>query len=586
MRRSVSDATNLKSKTFGPDHADPAVRKHSGSDSEETSSNVNAKKQLSPIIEATQSEDYFSKKQDVAPSANELLKEYIDEVDSALLNETGIKVEPPAGERKKPEVIVIDVDKAEKISKKKKSKTGGLRRKLKSLTTKKDKHKKQEETKVTNPELQTPQPEPTVSEDTSEPVRVEVIPIPDTISASERVREAIRNLESSANLPPSTMIHSSQQPVDKLPLTRGLKVDSMVKRLSADKTSPPPPIQGGIVHIPNVSVQHNNNQPFSYTRGISPERYRSPEGHRTPSNPGSPIIYAHVVCDKSGLNSSVPTKQTIHTTYTNGNAKKHLPHSDSDEGLGYEENTGFTRKYDNEKPLTHFGDDRYNDLSSPFKDIDQFEEESPITPKFKNVGYNGYSAFDAKFDDSFKTQHNIYIDSSSRGRGDGMDSKRRESLSEAHENGVHTSRFNGNTSNINTRTDLSARRDLLESRINRRLGERGLRQSPAKVTSSSYVTEKTSKYVRHGSSSPAGFTEKFRSETMTDRDGLQHKTESRSRETFGENDRIGQNDRYKINEYRYNSFENEPKSFDSQISDYRSSPENMPRHHEASHDYR
>lgn len=573
LRRSVSDATNLKSKAFKPQHEEPPRRRRSGSESDENGSNVKTKKQLSPIIESAPSEDYFSKKKDVAPSVTEQLKEYIDEVDTALFHETGIKVEPTETKCKPTEVIIIDVDQAEKISKNKKSKTGGLKKKLKALTSKKSKIKK----KTTPEGVSVPITIEAKPEESSEPVKVEVIPVPDTISASERVREAIRNLENSTTFPP-TMIHSSQQPVERLPLTRGLKVDSMVKRLSVDKTSPPPPVQSGIVHSPNVSLQHNNNQPFSYTRGLSPERYRSPEGH----NPGSPIIYAHVVCDK---NSSAPSKQTVHAAYTNGNSKKQLPHSDSDEGLGYEEHTGVSRKYDNDKLLTHFGDDRRN-FGSPFKDIDQFEEESPITPKFKNIGFNGYTAFDTKFNNSYKTQHNIYIDSSSRGRGDGMDSKRRESLSEAHENGFGTSRFNGSPPNINPRADLSARRDLLESRINRRLGEKGLRQSPAKMTSANYVTEKTSKYHRHGSSSPVGFTEKYSSETVTDRDGLQRKSESRSRETFGVSDRIGQSEQSKINEYRYNSLENEPKSFDSQVSDYRSSPENLPRHYETSHDYR
>ncbi|KAF2905482.1 hypothetical protein ILUMI_00694 [Ignelater luminosus] len=636
LRRSISDATNLKSKAFGPVDDVKPVRKRAGSDSEDNPSNLKSnKKQLSPIIEVTQREDYFShndkenihsvkekenveqvggsikrkkeKKGESKPekqeSVTEKLKEYIDEVDTALFNETGIRVDHSKSEKKAPEIVIIDVDKAEKISNKKdKSKlnTGAIGKKIKSLTNKKEKIKKTKSSAKTKekPPANAKQKGVLKADNTSEKrrsvspkdqVKVEIIKIPDTQSPSPKVKKVIDNLQSQGNRSPK-MIHSSQQPPEKLPLTRGLTVDTMVKRLNSDKSSPPPP-KTSILVTPNVTVQHNNNQPFSYTRGHSPERnHRSPDGSRSPVNPGSPIIYAHVVCDKGGINSSGPTKQTVHAAYTNG--KKHLPHSDSDEGLGNEENSGFSRtKYAAEKSVTHFGDERYMNEQNGFngnrhgddfyKDPDHFEEEYPITPKFKNVGYNGFK----NYNEYTKTEHSIFIDSSSRGRGDGMDAKRRESLTEPHENGFATQKYNINSS----RTDLSARRDLLESRINRRLGEKGFRQSPPSNSTpynSKYTSEITSKYYRHGSASPVGFTEAYTSEIKADRNGERYKTESRTRKVIGENENISHNNRYKQNEYRYNSYDNEPKSFDSQISDYRSSPENIARRIDASHEYK
>ncbi|XP_049817951.1 uncharacterized protein LOC109609226 isoform X3 [Aethina tumida] len=576
LRRSVSDATNLKSKAYGSQG--DLLRKRSGSDSEEVSPVKSPKKQLSPIIEVTQRDDYFSKgrnddKENIlsndnvsikAParrkckkseSVTEKLKEYINEVDEEIFKETGVRVAPPE-DIKEPEIIIIDVDKAEKITNNKQKTSLG--KKLKSLTQKKN---KSNEAKNKNQNKKAGKPKEILNEELIlEKPKLEEKLSAGSNSASPRIKEAIENLENSGKRSPN-MIHSSQKPADKLPLTKGRTVDHMVKRLSTDSASPPP--KTNILISPNVSMQHNNNQPFSYTRGISPEKYMSNENL---PNPSSPIIYAQVVCGKNG--TSGPTKQTVHTAYQNG--KKH-PHSDSDEGLGYEENTGFNR----EKTITHFGDDRFNDsfrkTEDFFDEVDKFAEETPITPKFTNPAFiNGYSGDYRKVNSYSRQEHTGYIDSSSRGRGDGMDAKRRESLTEQFENGFGTPNGNG-------RSDLSARRDLLESRINRRLNDSGVRHSPeypSQTPTHVYVTESSSKYYRSGSISPVGYKEKYVSETRTDKNGERRTTESRSKRYFGDHPE-------RHTSKNYQSFDNEPKSFDSQISDYRSSPEN--RQFEASH---
>lgn len=74
-------------------------------------------------------------------------------------------------------------------------------------------------------------------------------------------------------------LHSSQLPQEKLPLTKGLKVDGMVKRLSMERFSPPPQM---------------SSPAFSYTR------------------PNEPIVYAQVVRDGNGDDKTAP-KQTIHS---------------------------------------------------------------------------------------------------------------------------------------------------------------------------------------------------------------------------------------------------------------------------------
>lgn len=446
------------------------------------------------------------------------------------------------------------MDKAEKISnrKNKKFKDTNLGKKLKSITRKKakpneaNKIKKISTNQIKNTEVQK------IAEEKS--IVKPPLSVKRSISPSPRIKEVVEALENPNKSSP-TMIHSSQKPADKLPLTKGRTVNSIIKRLSNEYcSSPPPHTTTNIMITPHGGVQHNNNQPFSYTRGLSPEKYMSNENL---PNPTSPVIYAQVVC---GTNGTGPKKQTVHTTYTNG--KRH-PHSDSDEGLGGEENSGISR---HEKTITHFGDDSRN----YFDEVDKFEEESPITPKFRSNGFhNGYTSYE-------KTQNeridcNGYFDSSNRGRGDGMDAKRRESLTEPHENGFPIK--------INGRSDLSARRDLLESRINQRMNDHSLRTSPEYLKNSTptnvYISETTSKLYRNGNASPVGYTEKYISETRTDKYGKPHTTKSSSKQFFGNNkNKIEYNGGPKINLYQHNGFDSEPKSFDSQISDYRSSPEN------------
>ncbi|KAG5888837.1 hypothetical protein JTB14_025232 [Gonioctena quinquepunctata] len=579
LRRSVSDVSATKSEVNSGQRLN-----RSGSDGEKFVKPRVEKKQLSPIIETTQREDYFSapeqetNKENVhhdgnirAPvrkkkkdSITEKLKQFIDEVDEELYKETGIRPSPPEN-IKPPQPIIIDVDKAEKISIKSKSKfkNSVLGKKLKSITHKKDKTNEAGKIKRVS-EIKGSRNKSTVTEK-----KVAAPEVTDTLSAGTgpRVKAAIKNLEKPRDSP--KMIHSSQKPVDKLPLTRGRTVDSMVKRLSSDSCSPPPH-KTNVLITPHASVQHNNNQPFSYTRGISPDKYMPNE---SPPNIPSPIIYAQVVC---GTNANGPAKQTVHTAYTNG--KKH-PHSDSDEGLGGEENPGFIGM---EKSVTRFGDDRVNNAF--FDEVDKFEEESPITPKFRNPSYsNGYSSYERKVHDFSRVEHTGYIDSSSRGRGDGMDSKRRESLTEPHENGFSS------TTMLNGRSDLTARRDQLESRINRRLNDNSLRTSPEYIKNPTptnlYITETTSRNYHKGrTSSPVGYRDKYISETRTDKHGKSHTKESRSREYFVEpKDRLEYESREKSNGHYHNGFDSEPKSFDSQMSDYRSSPEN--RKFEASHRY-
>lgn len=231
-------------------------------------------------------------------------------------------------------------------------------------------------------------------------------------------------------------MHSSQVPASKPPLTKGLTVDNMVKRLSLERFSPPP---------------HFSGPAFSYTRSPTEQN----------------IIYAQVVCDENGK-----SKQTVHSSnflskdpmgknssqkYMNGDEvdskrttnkttiQREYPsqdnfktkiiiepqksymrttkepfrsNSDEDEGLGYEIKRSIE---DDHIPVKEISDD-------------------PIRPNYRNV----------------PPEKPIVFDMPNRGRADGMDSFFPEFQ------------------------ELSARRKILESRIQqRRLGSREILDEPS-----------------------------------------------------------------------------------------------------------
>ncbi|XP_076259658.1 bloated isoform X2 [Rhynchophorus ferrugineus] len=522
LRRSVSDASALKHKVVRSPDELRRTGKRSATDNEDLGRRSITKKQLSPIIEVAQREDYFVNEAEGEPNKEntntniqnkttdnitDQLKDYIDEVDAQLYEETGIRITASNPKKDPPTPVIIDLDKAEKISDGKKSKLHfGLGKKLRQLTGKKA---KLDET----PDKQSGKNnEKTIDSGIAEEEKVNRESTEkETVTVDEETAQ-------SGEIDPNMMIHSSQKPVDKLPLTKGRTVNTMVKRLSNDSCSSPPPMRTHVLISPHVSMQHNNNQPFSYTRGISPDKCLSNENLAP-----KPVIYAQVVCSNNdnGLSNG---KQTVHTTLTNG---RRQPQSDSDEGLGGEEGSAFTRK-----SSTHFNDDSFDSYTEQLLDeIDKYKAESPILPKYRNpMPMNGFTGL------------------AERGRADGMDAKRRESFTEP---------------NNERRTDLATRRDLLESRMNRRMSDKTATPSPEHPitrpgANNVYITETSSRYYRSGSTSPVGFKEKYVSTSRTDKYG-ERKTESRTKKYFGE-----------PQDLMLNGFESEPKSFDSHISDYRS----------------
>lgn len=468
VKRSKSDVSDLKSASIRP------IRKRTGSESEEYLNSVVGKKsQLSPIIEISQADDYFKSKNG---------KDLVDKEVEKVVLETEYKVnpieKPPRVKDPKPPTRIKRVkEERPRISNTLPKSKSAIQKRL--LVDEVDSPKNPKEIKKS---------------------------IKDVINLIENSLDENKSPE---------MIHSSQKPPDKLPLTKGQTVDTMVKILNQDKYSPPP--KSNILISPNTAA-HNNNQPFSYTkptsvspdpnlyaRSLSPDRAPSPI-NKMNDDPGRGIIYAQVVCGDNGTRGG--SKQTVHTA-VNGDRHKFMHNSDEDEGLGYEDNRN---KYQTDYSYKHFDFDDHSNI-----------KDSPITPRIKE--FRSHKFVGDEFED--------YDLKDLRGRGDGMDSRRRDSVAEHDEH------------KFDKKADLSYRRELLENRFNARLNRDqtspgNTRYTPEKdyagnsspIETRQYTSESSSRYYKDGKNLASGFNEKYSSDIKKDKEGTLTRSENRSRSKF------------------------------------------------------
>lgn len=179
--------------------------------------------QLSPIIEDSNRDDYFEEKEEV---------------------KTDKKVTERASEPRKPETKTF---------------FGGLETRNSSSPSKK--FREEDKQKLA--------PKKSVEEDFAE--AIEAFNVPEKISSP--FEESLENM------------HSSQLPPEKPMLTKGMKVPSMVKRLSMEKLSPPPV-------------------------GVKAFSYLSPRTSPNALDDDRKIVYAEVICTKNEDNN----KRNIATT--------------------------------------------------------------------------------------------------------------------------------------------------------------------------------------------------------------------------------------------------------------------------------
>uniref|UniRef100_A0A182MKY1 Uncharacterized protein n=1 Tax=Anopheles culicifacies TaxID=139723 RepID=A0A182MKY1_9DIPT len=277
------------------------------------------------------------------------------------------------------------------------------------------------------------------------------------------VMETITLLRSTNTAKSQEALHSSQLPPEKPHLTKGVTVENIVKRLSSERHTSPPPAQivgGG----------------FSYTRG-----------------PGEPIVYAQVVSNEANKSKHTVKHQhypsteeedpTSTTMWTSTDSKMkpsggfldttqrpspplpkyrldeadHSPHtldgirrklhtnSDEDEGLGIDYSRGQQRYKSSAYVHTSSSTTQNTSRTSPKSFLTNSDEDPPIAPRIVRL-----TPVEKNFSNSYSVHY--------RGQADG-----KEHLPEFHE--------------------LSQRREILESRIRSRIGSRDLldRMSPERT---------------------------------------------------------------------------------------------------------
>lgn len=245
----------------------------------------------------------------------------------------------------------------------------------------------------------------------------------------------------------SSMLHSSRYDLQQRTGEEST-IHKMIHRLSSDR-SPPPQLTKTMVS-PGPGFGHNNNRPFSYTR---------PNESCSSPPPQTNVIYAQVQTDKK---------------------KAQRSHSDSDEGLGLERKDSSRENSPAEKDYRRtdysYTDLRRNNEINTFKS--RYEEDRKNSSTHFSSHYGGTQDYatrnvDTKrrhefddidrrlYDKPEKYTSTVFVDTSGRGRADGTDARQRD--------GNEFSARQTQSGISNKTSELSARRDLLESRIKSRL---------------------------------------------------------------------------------------------------------------------
>ncbi|PZC77121.1 hypothetical protein B5X24_HaOG203738 [Helicoverpa armigera] len=429
VKRSKSDVSDLKSNTNLNTQNKP-IRKRSGSETEEFLKSLrNKKSQLSPIIESSPREDYFKKTPplDVYQKQKSALKENKSEETKA----EGKKVNPV---EKPPRYKTPEKPEPKAPTRAKKSKSQEKEKEKSPQITETPKRKTEVKKTLLVDEIDS-----TKNKDTH-PVEVK-----------DRIKDSIRKIEENV-YGDKEMIHSSQQPPDKPPLTRGHTVDHLVRILKEDQSSPPP--KSHLISPPNGT---NINQPFSYLKpSVSPDpnlfaRNTSPDRVPSPVNKmDKGIVFAHVVRDNDTHINNRLNKQTVHKTYS-PSREKYGNFSDEDEGLGYEERHKFTKTRMYDYNYKNKENDNFNTFEPTYNITD-----SPIRPRFREYKLTSFEEFEPTYANEYSPKEKSPdLSNQYRGRGDGMDTKKKQ--------------YEPETTKVDLDfNELSHRRQLLESRLNAR----------------------------------------------------------------------------------------------------------------------
>uniref|UniRef100_A0A182PGD4 Uncharacterized protein n=1 Tax=Anopheles epiroticus TaxID=199890 RepID=A0A182PGD4_9DIPT len=286
-----------------------------------------------------------------------------------------------------------------------------------------------------------------------------------TITPKAGVMETITLLRSSNAAKSQEALHSSQLPPEKPHLTKGVTVENIVKRLSSERhTSPPPPqiVGGGFSYTrgageqaPIVYAQVVANETSKTKHTVKQQHYPSTEEDDLP---GGSTMWAASESKMRPAGGFLDTTQrpspplpkyrldeADHSPLSiDGVRRKLHTNSDEDEGLGidYGRQKLHQERY---KSSAYVHTSSSTTRTSPKSFLTNSDEDPPIAPSVVRL---------TPAEKSFSNSYSVHY----RGQADG-----KEHLPEFHE--------------------LSQRREILESRIRSRIGSRDLldRMSPERT---------------------------------------------------------------------------------------------------------
>ncbi|KAH8405532.1 hypothetical protein KR215_002060, partial [Drosophila sulfurigaster] len=219
-------------------------------------------------------------------------------------------------------------------------------------------------------------------------------------SISAGIRDRIETLKSKS----SENMHSSQQPAERLPLTKGRTVNGLVKRLSMERFSPQPAIinQPAFSYIrPNEGITYAQLDHSEEQQRVSGRDSRTPQRDFAPARPPR-ATDRPLHSPAQGRYSPIPNGGGATTTRL-GNSHSPSPWqqlsprnlSDEDEGLGFE-----TRKvyYEDEFPQRERDRDREVERQRELEMERERERERdrerrsepPIVPVIRSVSPSPY----------------------------------------------------------------------------------------------------------------------------------------------------------------------------------------------------
>lgn len=272
-------------------------------------------------------------------------------------------------------------------------------------------------------------------------------------------------------------MHCSQMPADKPTLTKGAAVDTMIKRLSIERFSPPP-VQ--VIGVGGFSYTNpHNTTPTSPTTilTVNPSLVITPTKHKSLSPPlttlksDNDIVYAQVVCNelKNVNGNKIHSKETVHNTIPRKNRHSASPPPNI--------------KTQFQKPISHNNDFVIATASSPIPENGNYRNSVKIIRDYpdngygngrddidnSNIGITTYGDEEPIIKPNIRYQIPRYSTTTTITTSNNHNNNNHQYYHNNHNNEFNNS-YEMRDTDYNVDISLSNRREILESRIKSRIG--------------------------------------------------------------------------------------------------------------------